>query len=84
MRPVEQLRIRSLVFAAIHARRFRKNIPGSDEHRCNNWTDNEAVQSESREAAELWLARNRHHQARIDEVTADEISADAVEGRAAA
>ncbi|WP_348528999.1 hypothetical protein [Mesorhizobium australicum] len=40
--------------------------------------------AESREAAELWLARNRHHQARIDEVTADEISADAVEGRAAA
>jgi hypothetical protein len=27
---------------------------------------------------------NRHHQARIDEVTADEISTDAVEGRAAA
>lgn len=40
--------------------------------------------AESREAAELWLARNRHHQARIDEVTADELSADAVEGRAAA
>jgi hypothetical protein len=40
--------------------------------------------AESREAAELWVARNRHHQARIDEVTADELSADAVEGRAAA
>lgn len=40
--------------------------------------------AESREAAELWLARNRHHQARIDEVTADELSADAVEGRSAA
>ncbi|MBN9252388.1 MAG: hypothetical protein BGO03_09850 [Mesorhizobium sp. 61-13] len=40
--------------------------------------------AESRDAAELWLARNRHHQSRIDEVTADELSADAVEGRAAA
>ncbi|RUV74843.1 MAG: hypothetical protein EOR30_04085 [Mesorhizobium sp.] len=40
--------------------------------------------AESRDAAELWLARNGHHQARIEEVTADELSADAVEGRAAA
>lgn len=40
--------------------------------------------AESREAAELWLTRNRHEKGRIDEVTADEVSADTVEGRAAA
>ena len=40
--------------------------------------------ADSREAAELWLAKHRHGQARIEDVTADEIGADVVEGRAAA
>ncbi|WP_257541718.1 hypothetical protein [Sphingobium sp. CFD-1] len=40
--------------------------------------------AESREAAELWLAKNRHSAARLEEVTAEEIGADVVEGRAAA
>lgn len=40
--------------------------------------------AESREAAELWLAKNRYSSARIEDVTADEVSADVVEGRAAA
>jgi hypothetical protein len=40
--------------------------------------------ADSREAAELWLAKHRHGQARIEDVTADEIVADVVEGRAAA
>ncbi len=38
----------------------------------------------SREAAELWLARNRYSSSRLDDVTADEVGADVVEGRAAA
>ena len=40
--------------------------------------------AESREAAELWLAKNRHSAARLEEVTAEEVGADVVEGRAAA
>lgn len=40
--------------------------------------------AESLEAAELWAAKNRHDKARLEEVTADEVSADAVEGRVAA
>lgn len=40
--------------------------------------------AQSREAAELWLARNRHGNARLEDVTADEIGADVVEGRIAA
>lgn len=40
--------------------------------------------AENREAAELWLARNRYQKAYLEEVTADEVSADAIEGRTAA
>ncbi|OLP58939.1 hypothetical protein BJF93_23250 [Xaviernesmea oryzae] len=40
--------------------------------------------AESREAADLWLAKNRYSRARIEEVSADEIAADTVEGRRAA
>lgn len=40
--------------------------------------------AENREAAELWLARNRYQKAYLEEITADEVSADAVEGRTAA
>lgn len=40
--------------------------------------------AESREAAELWLARNGYSRARLEEITADEVGADAIEGRAAA
>lgn len=40
--------------------------------------------AESREAAELWLAKAGHHNARLEDVTADEIGADVVESRAAA
>ncbi|KQT62086.1 MULTISPECIES: hypothetical protein [unclassified Aureimonas] len=40
--------------------------------------------AESREAAELWLARNRYSRARIEEVSADEAAADTIEGRRAA
>ena len=40
--------------------------------------------AEDREAAELWLARNGYTRARLEEITADEAGADAVEGRAAA
>jgi hypothetical protein len=40
--------------------------------------------AENREAAELWLANNRYPNARFEEVTADEIGADFVEGRTAA
>lgn len=40
--------------------------------------------AESREAAELWLAKSRHGNARLEEISADEVSADVVEGRAAA
>jgi len=40
--------------------------------------------ADNREAAELWLAKAGYARARLDEVTADEVGADAVEGRAAA
>ena len=40
--------------------------------------------AENHEAAELWLARNGYTRARLEEITADEAGADAVEGRAAA
>lgn len=40
--------------------------------------------ADSREAAELWLARTGHARARLEEVTADEVGADVIEGRAAA
>lgn len=39
--------------------------------------------AESREAAELWLAKTRYGNARLEDVTADEVGADIVEGRAA-
>lgn len=39
--------------------------------------------ADCRETAELWLAKHQHAQARIEEVTADEIGADVVEGRVA-
>lgn len=38
----------------------------------------------NREAAERWLANNRYNRAYLEEVTADEVGADVVEGRAAA
>lgn len=37
-----------------------------------------------REAAERWLANNRYSRAYLEEVTADEVGADVIEGRAAA
>lgn len=37
----------------------------------------------SREAAELWLAKTGHSRSSFEEVTADEFSADVIEGRAA-
>lgn len=37
-----------------------------------------------REAAEWWLASNRYSRAYLEEVTADEVGADVIEGRAAA
>ena len=40
--------------------------------------------AENREAAELWLAGNRHGNARLEDVSADEVGADVVEGRIAA
>ncbi|RWJ00038.1 hypothetical protein [Mesorhizobium sp.] len=40
--------------------------------------------ADGREAAELWLAKAGHTRARLEEVTADEVGADVVEGRAAA
>ena len=40
--------------------------------------------AESRAAAEIWLKAHRHPLAVLDEVTADEIAADRIEGRAAA
>ena len=40
--------------------------------------------AENHEAAELWLARTGYSRARLDEITADEVGADAIEGRAAA
>ncbi|HET8534128.1 MAG TPA: hypothetical protein VFL74_01115 [Sphingomicrobium sp.] len=39
--------------------------------------------ADNREAAELWLAKAGYSHARLEAVTADEVSADAVEGRAA-
>lgn len=39
--------------------------------------------AEDREAADLWLAKHRHSNARLENVTADERAADAIEGRAA-
>lgn len=39
--------------------------------------------ADNREAAELWLARSGYTRTRLDEVTGDEVGADAVEGRAA-
>jgi hypothetical protein len=38
----------------------------------------------NREAAERWLANNRYSRAYLEEVSADEIGADVVEGRSAA
>lgn len=40
--------------------------------------------AESEDAARLWLAKNQHSNVRLEEVTADEIGAAVVEGRAAA
>lgn len=40
--------------------------------------------AENREAAKLWLAKNRYIAARLEDVTADEVGADVVEGRAVA
>lgn len=40
--------------------------------------------AESREAAELWLAQKGYSRTRLEEITADEVGADAIEGRAAA
>lgn len=40
--------------------------------------------AENREAAELWLANNCYPNARFEEVTADEVGAEFVEGRTAA
>jgi hypothetical protein len=40
--------------------------------------------ADSREAADLWLAKTGYRNAHLEEVTADEVGADVVEGRAAA
>ena len=40
--------------------------------------------AEDREAAELWLASKGYSRARLEEITGDEVSAAAIEGRAAA
>lgn len=40
--------------------------------------------AENREAAERWLASNSYSRAYLEEVSADEVGADVVEGRAAA
>lgn len=40
--------------------------------------------AENREAAERWLANNRYSRAYLEEVSADEVGADVVEGRTAA
>jgi hypothetical protein len=40
--------------------------------------------ADSRETAELWLAKTGYRNAHLEEVTADEVGADVVEGRAAA
>ena len=39
--------------------------------------------AESREAAELWLAKSQQANARLEKITADEVGADIIEGRAA-
>lgn len=39
--------------------------------------------AENREAAELWLSKHRYPSARLEEVTADEVGADVIEGRSA-
>lgn len=40
--------------------------------------------AQNREAAELWLAKAGYSRARLEDITADEVGADAVEGRIAA
>jgi hypothetical protein len=40
--------------------------------------------AENRDAAERWLANNAYSRAFLEEVTADEVGADVVEGRTAA
>jgi len=40
--------------------------------------------AETQEAAELWLAKAGYSRARLETITADEIGADVIEGRAAA
>lgn len=40
--------------------------------------------AESREVAELWLAQKGYCRARLEEITADKVGADAIEGRVAA
>jgi hypothetical protein len=40
--------------------------------------------AKNREAAERWLASNRYSRAYLEEVSADEIGADIIEGRSAA
>ena len=40
--------------------------------------------AENREAAELWLAKAGYSRCRLEEITADEVGTDVVEGRAAA
>lgn len=40
--------------------------------------------AESRDAAELWLAETGYRNACLEEITADEVVADVVDGRAAA
>lgn len=40
--------------------------------------------AESREAAELWIAKTGYSRARLEDITADEVGADVIEGRAAA
>lgn len=39
--------------------------------------------AENREAAELWLAKAGYSRARLEDVTADDVGADVIEGRAA-
>ncbi|TPK72098.1 hypothetical protein FJ930_13090 [Mesorhizobium sp. B2-4-15] len=39
--------------------------------------------AESREAAELWLAKTGYRNVRLEEVTADEVGADVAKGRVA-
>ncbi len=39
--------------------------------------------AESRDAAEAWLVQNRYSNVRLEDVTEEEVGAEAVEGRAA-